>query len=287
MVGIDDHPRTARRSALAQKGLPYAQDPAVSRHLAAFLSRQADAANDLTGASALTSLGSGLALNALDDDSLARFIKPTAILFNGGVLKAPMLAERTLNLINHWLTQANAEPARLLAESDLDLGVASGASYYGFVRQGHGVRIRGGLASTYYVGIESTMPAVPGMEPPLEALCIAPFGMEEGTETEPGKAEFGLVVGEPVHFRFFGSKVRRHDEAGMQLDQWDQGELEELPELQATLPAEGRRAGEVVPVHLMARVTEVGTLKLEAIAVNSNDANGNPERWQIELEVRD
>jgi hypothetical protein len=283
LVDINDHPRAARRSALTQKGLPYAQDPAVSRHLAAFLSRQADAANDLNGTSSESDYDPADPLAS----SEGRFIKPTAVLFNGGVLKAPVLAERMLAIINQWLSTASAEPARLLADSDLDLGVASGASYYGYVKQGHGVRIRGGLASTYYVGIESAMPAVPGMEPPLEALCIAPFGMEEGTETSAGSAEFGLVVGEPVHFRFFGSNVRRHDAAGTQLDQWLDGELEELPELQATLPAEGRKIGEVVPVTLHSKVTEIGTLKLEAIAVNSTDSHGNPERWQIELEVRD
>ena len=272
-VAINEHPKATRRSALTQQGLPYAQDPAVSRHLAAFLSRQMNAADDLLGNSSA--------------DSSAGFIKPSAILFNGGVLKSPVLAERTLSIINQWLTDSGAESARLLSDSDLDLAVASGASYYGFVKQGKGVRIRGGLASTYYVGIESAMPAIPGMEPPLEALCIAPFGMEEGTETPASSAEFGLVVGEPVHFRFFGSNTRRHDEAGMQLDSWGKDELEELPELQATLPVEGRRAGEVVPVHLMAKVTEVGTLKLEAISVNRKDDNGQPERWQIELDVRD
>lgn len=290
-VSISDHPRAARRSALTQKGLPYAQDPAVSRHLAAFLSRQVDAANDLLGltSSELTGDPDDPLAATFDgtDENTGRFIKPTAILFNGGVLKAPALAERTLSIINQWLTDAKAEPARLLAESDLDLGVASGASYYGYVKQGHGVRIRGGLASTYYVGIESAMPAIPGLEPPLEALCIAPFGMEEGTETDAGSAEFGLVVGEPVHFRFFGSNVRRHDEAGTQLDHWQEGELEELPELQAILPADNRRIGEVVAVRLLAKVTEIGTLKLEAIAVNSTDSDGNPERWQIELDVRE
>jgi hypothetical protein len=287
-VGINEHPRSVRRGALTQKGLPYAQDPAVSRHLAAFLSRQEAAADDLLASSqADNSELSADPLAANFDNAATGFIKPSAILFNGGVLKAPVLAERTLAIINQWLNDAGAEPARLLANADLDLGVSSGASYYGYVKQGKGVRIRGGLASTYYVGIESAMPAIPGMEAPLEALCIAPFGMEEGTETHAGSAEFGLVVGEPVHFRFFGSHTRRHDEAGMQLDYWQDDELEELPELQATLPVEGRRAGEVVPVRLMAKVTEVGTLKLEAISVNSTDANGEPERWQIELDVRD
>ena len=286
-VSINEHPRAVRRGALTQKGLPYAQDPAVSRHLAAFLSKQVDAADDLLGSSSESEFPADPLAAGLDSAAGGDFIKPSAILFNGGVLKAPVLAERTLAIINQWLTDAGAEQARLLSDADLDLGVSSGASYYGYVKQGKGVRIRGGLASTYYVGIESAMPAIPGMEAPLEALCIAPFGMEEGTETQAGSAEFGLVVGEPVHFRFFGSNTRRHDAAGVQLDYWAEGELEELPELQATLPVEGRRAGEVVPVRLMAKVTEVGTLKLEAISVNTTDSNGEPERWQIELDVRD
>ena len=273
-VSIDQHPVAARRSALSQKGLPYAQDPAISRHLASFLSRQVDAADDVFG-----NLSSG--------NEAKSFIKPSAILFNGGVLKSPVLADRMLSIINQWLSDENVKPARLLSDADLDLGVSIGASYYGYVKQGQGVRIRGGLASTYYVGIESAMPAIPGMEAPIEALCIAPFGMEEGSEAKASETEFGLVVGEPVHFRFFGSNIRRHDEAGVQLDYWPEGELEELPELQATLPSEGRRIGEVVPVHLVAKVTEIGTLKLEAIAVTSSDKNSEAERWQIELDVRD
>lgn len=276
-VKIDEHPIAARRSALSQKGLPYAQDPAISRHLAAFLSKQVNAANDILS-------------NAIDRATVQNeadsFIKPSAILFNGGVLKSPVLAKRMLAIINHWLEDSNADKARLLSDADLDLGVSIGASYFGHIKQGKGVRIRGGLASTYYVGIESAMPAIPGMEAPIEALCIAPFGMEEGSEAKASEAEFGLVVGEPVHFRFFGSNTRRHDEAGIQLDQWQEGELDELPELQVTLPTEGRGAGEVVAVHLVAKVSEIGTLKLEAIAANSTNKNEDAERWQIELDVR-
>jgi Ethanolamine utilization protein EutJ (predicted chaperonin) len=290
VVNIDDHPKAVRRSGLTQKGLPYAQDPAVSRHLAAFLSRQVSAADDVLGKSASQINSEDFAdplASDFDQTDIVDFIKPSAILFNGGVLKSPLLAERTLAIINQWLIDAGAEKARLLADSDLDLAVASGASYYGYVKRGQGVRIRGGLANTYYVGIESSMPAIPGMEPPLEALCIAPFGMEEGSETAPSEAEFGLVVGEPVRFRFFGSNTRRHDQAGLQLEHWIDDELQELPELQATLSVEGRRAGDVVAVRLLAKVTEVGTLQLEAIAVNSVDTNGSPERWHIELDVRD
>jgi len=259
---ITEHPRQVQRAGLTQLGLPYAQDAGVSRHLAAFLCRQSDAAAELFG-------------------SAGQFIKPTALLFNGGVLKAPALAQRLLSVINDWLSGAGAEPARLLDGADLDLAVANGAAYYGFVRQGHGVRIRGGLASAYYVGIESAMPAVPGMPPPLQALCVAPFGMEEGSETAPTQQEFGLVVGEPVQFRFFGSTVRRDDQPGALLDDWDDEELEELAPIQALLTADGRKEGEVVAVRLASRVNELGTLCLEALSQQDG------KRWQVEFEVRD
>jgi hypothetical protein len=192
-----------------------------------------------------------------------------------------MLSSRLMNIINGWLTYAGASQAKLLTGVDLDLAVASGASYYGYVRQGKGVRIRGGIASAYYVGIESAMPAIPGMAPPVEAICVAPFGMEEGSSAEITDREFGLVVGQPVQFKFFGSTVRREDQAGTHLDFWAPDELEELSAISATLPIEGRNAGDVVPVTLAARVTEVGTLALDVIA---RDGNG---RWQVEFEVRE
>ncbi len=261
-VGIHDHPAQQARGALKQMGLPYAQDAAVCRHLAAFLCRQQAAADSLLG------------------ENQGDFIKPTAVLFNGGVLKAPVLAERIMSVINQWLIEAGVDQARLLQGADLDLAVAKGAAYYGSVRQGRGVRIRGGIASAYYVGIESAMPAVPGMAPPIQALCVAPFGMEEGSSAKSSGQEFGLIVGEPVRFRFFVSTTRRDDEAGTLLDYWEPDELEELPEIQANLPVEGRKQGEIVPVELASRVTEVGTLCLEAIP---SDASA---KWQVELDVR-
>jgi hypothetical protein len=127
------------------------------------------------------------------------------------------------------------------------------------------------------------MPAVPGLEPPITALCLAPFGMEEGTAASLPAHELGVVVGEAVRFRFFGSSVRREDAAGTELDQWKDGELEELPPIEVTLPAEGRRQGDVVPVHLEAKVTEVGTLLLEAVPTSPQKPD---ERWRIELSVR-
>ena len=266
-VAASAHPAGRARAALTKIGLPYAQDPAVTRHLAAFLTRQLGATRDLAGFE-----------NRAPDN--ASFLHPTAVLFNGGVFKAPSLLRRTLNILNSWLATEHAPPARLLEGIDLDLAVALGAAYYGHVRRGRGVRIRGGTAKAYYVGVESAMPAVPGMEPPIEALCIAPFGMEEGTQAELPPQEVGLVVGEPVRFRFFSSSVRRHDQVGAVLEQWQPDELEELEEIAAILPAEDRQPGEVVPVRLHAAVTEVGTLRLEAVP------RVGAESWKIEFDVR-
>ena len=260
-------PATRTRSGLTQLGLPYAQDAGVTRHLAALLGRQAGATAELEGFA-----------GPVNAD--ASFLHPTAVLLNGGVFKSDVLAERILGTLNAWLEAEQAAPARLLTGADMDLAVARGAAYYGYVRRGQGVRIRGGTARAYYVAIESSMPAIPGMEPPIQALCIAPFGMEEGTEADLPTQQFGLVVGEPVHLRFFGSSVRRQDTLGTLLEFWQPDELQELGEIQATLPLEGRRAGEVVQVTLRAVATETGTLALTALA------NQSDERWKIEFDVR-
>ncbi len=264
-VAVTEHPTSRSRGALTSVGLPYAQDPAITRHLASFLSRQANAAEKLSGFEVNTE----------------GFIKPTTLLFNGGALKSPVLAERLNQVIDSWLEEAGAEPVSLLEGVDLDLAVGRGAAYYGYVQSGRGVRIRGGLASSFYVGIESAMPAIPGMEPPLNAICIAPFGMEEGDRAPLPTQEVGLVVGEPVRFRFFGSSVRRDDPVGASFEILPNSDLVEQEPIEVNLPAEGRKVGEVVPVKLTAKVTEVGTLQLEAVT------SDNSGRWQVEFNVRE
>ncbi|MDD5269203.1 MAG: Hsp70 family protein [Methylococcales bacterium] len=264
-VPVSDRPVSRTRTGLRTAGLPYAQDAAITRHLASFLSKQQNATDDLKD---------------INLPGHATFLHPTAVLFNGGVLKANALADRLMDVLNLWLLGEQAPEARLLAGADLDLAVARGAAYYGFVRKGKGVRIKGGTAAAYYVGIESAMPAVPGLAPEIEALCIAPFGMEEGTKEELPDDEFGLVIGEPVRFRFFASNIRREDKVGTRLEYWTDEELSELDEIEITLPEEGRRPGEVVPVHLCAAVTEVGTLELQAVSQKDSG------RWKIEFDVR-
>ncbi|USX16268.1 Hsp70 family protein [Oxalobacteraceae bacterium OTU3CAMAD1] len=265
-VDAATRPAVRTRAGLTQLGLPYAQDAGITRHLAAFLARQVGATSELEGYAGKHSAD-------------ATFLHPTAVLFNGGVFKSELLAQRVMGTLNDWLYMEGAEPARMLGGADLDLAVARGAAYYSYVRRGSGVRIRGGTARAYYVAIESSMPAIPGMEPPIQALCVAPFGMEEGSEIELPNQEFGLVVGEPVQFRFFGSSVRRQDQIGDLLDFWGPEELIELNEIQATLSPEGRQAGDVVQVRLHAMATESGTLELLAVA---NDG----QRWKVEFDVR-
>jgi molecular chaperone DnaK (HSP70) len=264
---ITELPRTARQSGLAQIALPYAQDAGVTRHLAAFLTRQARAL--------------ATAHDSPVNVAGQAFVHPTAVLFNGGVFKAGLLKQRVMDMLNAWLAADHGQPVKELEGADLDLAVARGAAYYGWVKQGHGLRIRGGTARAYYVGIESAMPAVPGMSPPVKALCVAPFGMEEGSQADIPPQEFGLVVGEPTRFRFYDSSVRRDDQVGTMLeDAEDNEELEAAAPIETTLPAQDGNEGKLIPVNLQAAVTEVGTLELRCIEKNG------PGRWKLELNVR-
>ena len=88
-----------------------------------------------------------------------------------------------------------------------------GAAIYGRNRAtGKGIRIKAGTARSYYIGLESSMPAIPGFKPPIKALCVVPQGMEEGSELLIDGQEFGLLTGQPADFRFFASDgaQRRH-----------------------------------------------------------------------------
>jgi len=265
-VKRDEAPVPQRRIGFQELGLPYAADAAVTKHLARFLSQQVK--NSPQAGDIRTGPG-GMAC-------------PTHILFNGGVMKAEVLRERLVEVLNGWLVQEGFEPlstANILNAPDLEHAVARGAAYYGRARSGHGVRIRSGVSRTYYIGIESAMPAVPGLEAPMKALCVAPFGMEEGTEAVVPQREFGLVVGEPAEFRFLSSTIRKQDNVGDLLQDWG-NDIEELSPLEVTLTIEGQQ-GTVLPVRLQSRVTEIGTLELWCVSRDGTN------RWKLELNVRE
>ncbi len=244
-VAAGEKAQRRRTGGLRELGLPYAHDPAITRHLAEFL---------------------------------GRFDKmPTAVLFNGGVMKAQKIRDRIVDLLRTW---AGREVA-VLEGADLDLAVALGAAYYGQARQGKGIRIRGGTARAYYIGIESAMPAIPGFAPPIKALCVAPRGLEEGSTVALPDDELGLVVGEMSTFRFFAAATRETDEAGALIEADAEG-VSELDPVEKLVDVEGdRKSGDLVPVRLEAHVTEVGTLELWCVA---RDGQG---RWKLEYSVRE
>lgn len=259
-VPADAAPQRQRRTALMEVGLNYATDPAVTKHLAQFLRNAAK--------------------NAGSDG----FARPTHLLLNGGVLQSGAIEQRIFEVVNGWLEQAGAPRVLELKneskQADLMHAVARGAAYYGLARTGKGVRIRGGVPRTYYVGIESSLPAVPGLPAPMKALVVVPFGLEEGSKVELPQRKFALIVGEPAEFRFFSSLSRKNDAPGELVEEISD-DMEELAPIEVFLPPHGDAAREeVVPVTLESNVTETGMLELWCVAADGR-------RWKLEFNVRE
>lgn len=245
--GLAEVPQRDRRTALTELGLPYAADPAISRHVVAFLRRHVEAA-----AEAGVEIRGGLP-------------RPDAILLNGGVFHGRALVTRLAEVTAGWF----GEPIPTLPHGSLDRAVARGAAWHGLVRRGHGVKIAGGSPRSYYVGIDEAGGR--------RALCVVPRGMEEGTEQEAAGRTFRLVLNRPVSFPLYASAAARHDRAGdlVALDD----ELLPLPPLATVLRTPGE-TGEV-PVRLRAALTEIGTLELFA-----STTEGFRRRWRLEFSVR-
>jgi molecular chaperone DnaK (HSP70) len=254
VVAADATPQRQRRAALAEAGLNYATDAAVTKHLAQFLQR--------SGAD-------------------GGFARPTHLLLNGGVLQASAIENRLFEVLKQWLGDAPLTELRNeTKQADLMHAVAHGAAYYGLARIGKGVRIRGGVPRSYYVGIETSLPAIPGLPAPMKALTVVPFGLEEGSSVAMPARKFALVVGEPAEFRFFSSLTRKHDEAGTLIEQLDDS-FEELAPIEVLLPVNSdARREQVVPVTLETHVTETGMLELWCVAADER-------RWKIEFNVRE
>ncbi len=250
----DEYPQRKPRVGVREMGLPYESDPAITRHLAQFIGRQ---------------------VNPNDPENSVAF--PSAVLFNGGVMKADALRERVIGVLRDW----NDGNVRELPSIDLDQAVALGATYYGLARQGRGIRIRAGSPRTYYIGVESAMPAVPGIPTPIKALCVVPFGTEEGTEARIEGKEFGLIVGDTAVFHLLAAGLRKTDQLGEVVEDWS-GEIHEVATLEANLPATDTDAGgTLLPVYLESKVTEVGTLELWCVARDGD------RRWKLEFNIRE
>ncbi len=264
---LSDKPIRRPASGFREIGLPFESDTAITKHLAWFLSTNTQHA----GAEQASSRASGAPDSA---------VRPTHILFNGGVFKSAALRDRLLDVMTHWFGKKET-PKLLSGQHDLDFAVARGAAYYGAAKTGKGVRIRGGAARSYYVGIETAGLAIPGAPRPLRALCVVPFGMEEGTQIDVPASEIGLVVGEPATFRFFSSASRKTDQPGQMIDQWSPDELTETDSLEANLPSAQNSEDGYVPVKFQSKLTELGVFELWCLSQAAD------QKWKLEFSVRE
>ena len=263
-----DLPQEGRGAGLRELGLPYAADPVISKHLARFLRRSLI---NVKGSETLVSL---VKLQALGSE----YIRPNAVLFNGGVFNAAPIRRRVLDLLTSW---NDGIAVRELQGFQPDLAVAKGAALYGRNRAtGKGIRIKAGTARSYYIGLESTMPAIPGFKPAIKAVCVVPQGMEEGSELLIDQQEFGLMVGQRADFRFFASEVRSGDVPGQIISNAER-ELEETSGAEVLLPAvEEFPEGQMIPVMINPVVTELGNLELWMKHTRSD------RRWKLEFQLR-
>lgn len=249
----EEKAQTNIRAGLRTFGLSYESDPAISRHLAEFINRHISESRSF----------------------------PKAVLFNGGVTKSPMVRTRIVELLDSWKAE-ELPSVRTLTGINPDLAVAQGACWYANVRAGKGIRIKSGSSHSYYIGVESNMPAIPGFMPPLQGLCLVPMGMEEGSEASVPYEGLALLVGESTEFRFFASTSRKEDQTGLLLnDITANDDCQELPKLTASLPpCENMPPGTLVPVKIKTELTETGTLNIWCENLNGEG------RWKLEFELR-
>ncbi|MBI2803836.1 MAG: Hsp70 family protein [Planctomycetes bacterium] len=257
IVPRDAEPTRGARAGLHEMGLPYVNDPAITRHLASFLKKH---------------------LNA-DGATVA----PNAILFNGGVFTAASLRNRVMETLHQWFdpappASAGAWNPLVLTNPSLDLAVAWGAAYFGWLKHTGGRRIGGGIARSYYIGIATgNADAAPSS---LSVLCVVPRHLEEGQEIALPEPVLELSLGQPVMFPLYTSTVRASDKPGDLLTVAPT-QLLQLPPLHTVLRGGKRSGTKNVPVTLAARCTEIGTLELWCVAKDGNN------RWRLEFNVRD
>ena len=255
MCSYEDSPVEDTEGGVREINLMYAADPAITRHLAKFLRSQ--------------------------NSETKSYGYPRAILFNGGVFKSETFKNKLTEVINSWLKEAGKEPIKVLEGADLSQAVARGAAYFGIANEGKGIRIRGGVSQSYYLGIESAIPAIPGFKPPIKALCVAKQGTEEGTTLDVPDRTFGIRIGKTAEFKFFKSNCRREDNFGEIFEDIDDS-FEDTSSLKIELEAyEGMKAGDIIDVKLQVAITEIGTLEVYCIELNGD------HRWKLEFNVRE
>ncbi|MCA9602540.1 MAG: hsp70 family protein [Myxococcales bacterium] len=262
-VGTDARP-DRRSSALMEFGLPYVADPAITKHLAAFLGTHQDVARDAVG------------------DADGALALPDAVLLNGGVYLADKLRDRVIDTLSTW----RGAPVRLLDNPHPSLAVARGAAAYALARRGKGLRIGGGSARAFFLALGGADGHVDGATDTAEetpnAICLLPKGAEEGEELElPGRT-FSLKVGKPVRFRVASSTSDVQHHRPGDLLRLDDERHRMLPPIAVVLaPKDAADTGKDVPVHVVSALTEIGTLEMNLVR-----ADRPSERWKLEFQLR-
>lgn len=247
-VGAEARP-VGGESGFREFGLPYADDPAVTRHLADFLSTHARA--------------------GLRDEETDQAVRPDLVLFNGGVMAAERLRNRIVDSVGRWFAEDEGWLPEVLDADRLDLAVAHGAAYYGMVRRGRGVRIAANLGRSYYIQVADTPP---------ETMCLIPGNAEAGQAFAPPH-RLRLEVGTPVQFPLWVSSTRLADSAG-DLIPIDPQSLTPLPPIRTVLVRGRRRQQQTIEVTLQTELSEIGTLGLYCVDVESS------HRWRLEFDIR-
>jgi molecular chaperone DnaK (HSP70) len=242
-----DAPLARGRGGLQEFGLPYASDPAVTRHLATFLARHGGA-------------------------------QVSAILFNGGAMTPRALRTRVIEQIAAW----QGTPPRELPSAMPELAVAQGAAYYGLVRRGLAIRIKGGTPRAFYIGVDTGAAA-------RMAVCLAPAGLEDGARVQLAR-DFRLVTNRPVSFRLYSSSSRADAPGalvpigdGRPETLEDGSDLLELPPIVTVLRARGR--GEVT-VRLEVHITELGALEISCVEPAGEPGGAPAETWKLAFDMR-
>ncbi|MDX1963297.1 MAG: Hsp70 family protein [Pirellulales bacterium] len=283
---LGDSPR-ARRSGFQEFGLPYAADPAMTRHLAAFLSAHRQT------------------LATLEEDSPDKNAsdpcRPDLVLFNGGFFHSPLLQTRLLEVLENWFNGVGSAPGsawrpRVLANERLDLAVARGAAYYGMVLRGHGVRIAADLARTYYLGVSRQVSqhaspsdqdrdhvsaeteTVDQAASTRWALCVVPATAEPG-EQHTCPRELELRIAQPIEFPLYVSSTRLTDPVGAVMPV-ETEQFRPLAPIRTVMQARGGQSAATVPVQVQARLSEIGTLELWCAE------SAGHRRWQMQFDVR-
>jgi molecular chaperone DnaK (HSP70) len=246
----------AQRKGITEFGLPYEQEPAITRHLGWFLERH----------------GKDVAANLEKERPI-----PDLILFNGGSLKPTAIQEQIRRAIGRWFGRPHEDAEdnlpRILDNPDPDLAVSIGAAYYGLVKIGHGVRVGSGSPRAYYLEV-----APPDETGPSRAICLVTRGQEEGTRMELTEHDFTVLANQPVGFNVFSSSYRSGDRRGELIPIDDS--LTALAPLQ-TIIQYGKKSTQVeIPIRVVAEYTEVGTLALGCRSLSSD------HRWQLQFQLR-